>query len=157
MGSQWRVSGGHREWLVTVNGGSAAIDGVEGEFLITARADGRWSIARAGRTAVATSAQPSQSLWTGLNGAASEWRVEPASAGVRHTAVDHNVRAPMSATVLRVPVHAGDEVAEGDLLVVVEAMKMEMPLRAPRAGVIKSVLCQEGDLVQSADVLVELE
>jgi len=142
---------------VTVDGPSVTIDGVDGEFTVTARPDGTWAISRNGQTHVAAAAQSAQGLWTGHAGAASEWRAEPASTRHRHAATDDNVRAPMSATVLRVLVAAGDDVAEGDLLAVVEAMKMEMPLRAPRAGVIKAVKCREGELVQPADVLVELE
>jgi len=96
-------------------------------------------------------------VWIGIDGAAGLWQATPASARVRHAAVDDDVRAPMSATVVRIMVKAGQEVAEGDILVVVEAMKMEMPLRAPRAAVVKVVHCREGELVQSASILVELE
>ena len=63
----------------------------------------------------------------------------------------------MSATVVRVLVTAGQQVAEGDILVVVEAMKMEMPLRATHAAVVRAVHCREGELVQAASILVELE
>jgi len=157
MASLLRLTSGHGEWLVTVDGSSVTIDGVEGEFVVTPRADGRWSITRRGQVYAASAAGTPPGIWTGIDGAASEWQAQPASTRVRHSVADDSVRAPMSATVLRVHAREGDEVAEGDLLAVVEAMKMEMPLRAPRAGVIKTVHCQEGELVQSADVLVELE
>ena len=65
--------------------------------------------------------------------------------------------APMPATVLAIKVAPGQEVAAGDLLVVLEAMKMEVPIKAPRAGRVKSVACREGELVQPGVPLLELE
>jgi biotin carboxyl carrier protein len=65
--------------------------------------------------------------------------------------------APMPATVLAIKVAPGQDVAAGDLLVLLEAMKMEMPITAPRAGRVKSVACREGELVQPGVPLVELE
>jgi biotin carboxyl carrier protein len=65
--------------------------------------------------------------------------------------------APMPATVVAIDVTPGREVAPGDLLVMLEAMKMELPIRAPRAGRVKSVACREGELVQPGVPLVDLE
>ena len=48
-------------------------------------------------------------------------------------------------------------VAQGDLLLMLEAMKMEMPIRAPRDGRVKTIACQRGELVQPGIALVELE
>jgi acetyl/propionyl-CoA carboxylase alpha subunit len=67
------------------------------------------------------------------------------------------ITAPMPGTVIRVLVEAGQEVAARDTLVVVEAMKMEMPLPAPRAGIVHAVHVSEGDTVGRGAVLVELE
>jgi biotin carboxyl carrier protein len=61
----------------------------------------------------------------------------------------------MPATVIRVKVKAGDPVKKGDVLVVLEAMKMELPLRALGDGVVSAVRCQEGELVQADATLVE--
>ena len=63
---------------------------------------------------------------------------------------------PMPATVTRVAVKVGDTVATGDLLVALEAMKMELPIRAPRDGVVRAVHCQPGDLVQPGTVLLDI-
>ena len=65
--------------------------------------------------------------------------------------------APMPATVVKVLVEPGQAVAEGDTVLVLEAMKMELPIRAPRAGVVKAVHCAQGELVQPGVALVELE
>ena len=157
MASQMRVTDGHHEWLATVDGSVVTIEGVEGAFTLTARPDGKWAIEHAGHANTAVTARASDGVWIGVDGAGALWQAQPASSRARHAAVDDDVRSPMSATVVRVMVAAGNRVAEGDIMVVVEAMKMEMPLRAPRAAVVRVVHCREGELVQSASVLVELE
>ncbi len=68
-----------------------------------------------------------------------------------------SLEAPMPGKVIAVKVAPGQTVAKGDELVVVEAMKMENALRAPRAGVVKTVKAKVGDMVQPGLVLVELE
>jgi biotin carboxyl carrier protein len=65
--------------------------------------------------------------------------------------------APMPATVLKVLAQPGAAVRKGDALIILEAMKMEWPIRAPADGVVKAVNCREGELVQPEIVLVELE
>jgi acetyl/propionyl-CoA carboxylase alpha subunit len=67
------------------------------------------------------------------------------------------ITAPMPGTVIRVLVEGGQEVEARDTLVVVEAMKMEMPLPAPRAGRVRAVHVTEGQTVGRGEVLVELE
>jgi acetyl/propionyl-CoA carboxylase alpha subunit len=71
--------------------------------------------------------------------------------------VADEVVAPMPGTVIRVLVAAGDHVRARDPLVIVEAMKMEMPLTAPRAGKVRAVHAAAGDAVARGAVLVELE
>ena len=65
--------------------------------------------------------------------------------------------APMPATVVAITATPGQDVAAGDLLVMLEAMKMELPIRAPRAGRVKALACREGELVQPGVPLVEME
>jgi biotin carboxyl carrier protein len=67
------------------------------------------------------------------------------------------IAAPMPATVVKVLVEPGSRVKQGDTVVVLEAMKMELPLRAAGDAVVKAVHCREGDLVQAEVVLVEME
>jgi 3-methylcrotonyl-CoA carboxylase alpha subunit len=75
-----------------------------------------------------------------------------------HTTDDQvALSAPMPATVIALKVARGQEVAAGDLLVLLEAMKMEVPITAPRAGRVTSLACREGDLVQPGVPLLELE
>jgi 3-methylcrotonyl-CoA carboxylase alpha subunit len=63
----------------------------------------------------------------------------------------------MPATVVKVLVAPGQAVRHGDTLVVLEAMKMELPIRAPGDATVKAVNCREGELVQPDRALVELE
>ena len=65
--------------------------------------------------------------------------------------------APMPATVARVLVSSGQTVRRGEPLVKLEAMKMELPIRAPRDGRVRAVNCREGEIVQPGVRLVELE
>ena len=65
------------------------------------------------------------------------------------------VIAPMPATVITVQVKPGDAVKKGDVVVVLEAMKMELPLRALGDGVVSAVRCREGELVQADATLIE--
>ncbi len=70
---------------------------------------------------------------------------------------DAPVVCPMTGRVVVVHVQPGDEVAKGQAVVVVEAMKMEHQLRAPRDGVVAHVHCGVGDLVDGGVALVTLE
>jgi 3-methylcrotonyl-CoA carboxylase alpha subunit len=65
--------------------------------------------------------------------------------------------APMPATVRAIPVSAGHTVSAGDVLIVLEAMKMELAIKAPRAGTVRALHCVPGELVQPGVPLVELE
>lgn len=67
------------------------------------------------------------------------------------------VVAPMQGTILEVNVKAGDQVKEGDNLVILEAMKLENEIKAPRAGKVASVAVSKGQSVNSQDLLVVLE
>ncbi|MBB1607438.1 MULTISPECIES: acetyl/propionyl/methylcrotonyl-CoA carboxylase subunit alpha [unclassified Pseudomonas] len=65
--------------------------------------------------------------------------------------------APMNGSIVRILVQPGQTVEAGAALVVLEAMKMEHSIRAPHAGVVKSLYCSEGELVAEGTALVELE
>ncbi len=67
------------------------------------------------------------------------------------------VYAEMMANVWKVVVAIGDDVADGDTLVILESMKMEIPVESPRAGTVKSILVAEGDQVQEGQVVLLLD
>ena len=72
------------------------------------------------------------------------------------TDADRPIAAPMPATVLSVLVEPGQAVRQGDALIVLEAMKMELTLRAPRGGQIETLACGAGDLVKPHIPLITL-
>jgi acetyl-CoA carboxylase biotin carboxyl carrier protein len=65
--------------------------------------------------------------------------------------------APMSGNIWKILVKEGDTVNEDDEIIIMEAMKMEIPVTAPGAGVVKSLKVKEGDPVEANDQLAELE
>ena len=66
------------------------------------------------------------------------------------------LRSPMQGTVVKIEVQEGERVQEGDLIIVLEAMKMEQPLKAHRSGVISSLTAIIGATVSSGTTLCEI-
>jgi biotin carboxyl carrier protein len=86
-----------------------------------------------------------------------EARTAPASSGVSAVAVKGAVSAQIAGRVIRIAVKPGQAVARGDLLLILEAMKMENEIKAPADGVVKEVLVKEGDRVAEGAALVVIE
>jgi biotin carboxyl carrier protein len=95
--------------------------------------------------------------WVFIDGRAYE--LTEARPGTRRRAAGHQgaLTSPMPATVRRIAVAAGDAVKAGDILIVLEAMKMELPVRAAHAGTVTTISCREGELVQPGVPLIELQ
>jgi 3-methylcrotonyl-CoA carboxylase alpha subunit len=111
--------------------------------------DGRrtWTVAVAG---------PPENRWVWIDGQVT--RLDPPVSGrTRGRTASDELSAPMPATVVKVLVQPGAVVARGDTLLMLEAMKMELPIRTPRAGVVKTINCQAGELVQPGHQLIILE
>ena len=131
--------------------GSVGITRVgEGEFLIDV--DGRRE-----HVFVAGPAHDRWAFWNGrVYRGATQAAGRPRSRRDR-SAATQAIAAPMPATVVKVLVSPGQAVKKGDTVVVLEAMKMELPIRATGDGTVASIGCREGDLVQPGSTLVELE
>ena len=67
-----------------------------------------------------------------------------------------NVEANITGTVWKIEVALGDEITEGDVVVILESMKMEMPIESEDDGTVAEILVEEGQSVQEGDVLVVL-
>lgn len=70
---------------------------------------------------------------------------------------DKEVRSPMPGLVLQLAVSVGDHVTKGQVLVVLEAMKMENEIRAKSDGTVAAIAVEQGDAVQKDQILLELE
>lgn len=98
-----------------------------------------------------------QGVWVGYPGGATFVVSAQARATQSTSTAGHaEVRAPMTGRVVQVGVAPGDAVEADSLLVVLEAMKMEYRLTAPRAGIVESVRCQAGEQVDLGTTLVTL-
>ncbi|GIB19200.1 oxaloacetate decarboxylase, alpha subunit [Vibrio cholerae] len=83
-------------------------------------------------------------------------KVAPKLAVATPTQGAEAVAAPLAGTIFKIQVEQGDEVAEGDVLIVLEAMKMETEIRAARSGVIQELHVKEGDSVRVGASLLSL-
>ncbi len=72
-------------------------------------------------------------------------------------AMSTNVQAHITGTIWKIEVKPGDSVDEGQTLVIIESMKMEMPVEAPSAGTVESIAVAEGQPVEEGAVLVTLK
>jgi biotin carboxyl carrier protein len=68
-----------------------------------------------------------------------------------------DVKAHITGVVFQITSKAGDRVAAGDPIIVLESMKMEIPVEAPRAGVVREVKVAEGQTVQEGDTLAVID
>jgi acetyl-CoA carboxylase biotin carboxyl carrier protein len=68
-----------------------------------------------------------------------------------------NVEAHITGTVWKIECQVGQEISEGDTLVILESMKMEMPVEAEDDGTVTKIACEEGQSVSEGDTLVVLD
>jgi acetyl-CoA carboxylase biotin carboxyl carrier protein len=68
-----------------------------------------------------------------------------------------DVEAHITGTVWKIQVAVGDKVEAGESVVILESMKMEMPVEAEDSGVVSEILCEEGQAVSEGDVLIVLD
>ncbi|WP_456375933.1 acetyl-CoA carboxylase biotin carboxyl carrier protein subunit [Lutibacter sp.] len=69
----------------------------------------------------------------------------------------NEIKAPMPGLILDINVKEGQEVKEGDALLILEAMKMENSIGSPRDGIIKSIHAKSGETTEKGEILIELE
>jgi len=138
--------------------GTIAID--DTLFTVIRLADGRVEVASGdGRRVEVTLASDVRGIWVGARGRSASVTVTATIPGRASAAAaaSPDMTAPMPATVVTIAAPAGTVVAKGDPVVIVEAMKMTVTVRAPRQGVVKVVRCRVGDIVRAGAVLAELD
>jgi len=84
-------------------------------------------------------------------------RLRSSGPGADHADGPAEIKTAMPGKVVRVLISVGDEVEKGDGVIVVEAMKMQNELKAPKSGVVKEVRAQEGATVAAGDILATIE
>jgi biotin carboxyl carrier protein len=124
---------------------------------VVALGNGRYQVTRGTKRTIAF-AVAGREMWVFLDGRTYIVSDTP-DGSPRRSPVDEQgaLTAPMPATVLKVNVAAGQHVKRNDVVMVLEAMKMELPIRSPRDGVVKAIGCAAGELVQPGTTLLELE
>jgi biotin carboxyl carrier protein len=150
---------GNERFTVEIDqAGQVRIAGFEGEWRVTGRANGRFEVEADGIRHEVVVVVEGDEVQAYADGERHEVRVERPGRPRRAASRAHMeaLSVPMPARVVKVLVTPGQKVGRGDVLVTLEAMKMEMPLRAPRDGTVRSVGCREGDLVQPGAPIVEL-
>lgn len=118
---------------------------------------GRYLSVTGGRQQLAYAARAGHVVWVFIDGVVHVIDRTPSRRRAARTDDEAALTAPMPATVLRVSVAEGQRVARGDVLLVLEAMKIELPVKAPRDGVVKALACRPGELVQPGVPLLEIE
>jgi biotin carboxyl carrier protein len=144
---------GRGEYRVTVEkDGAVSVDGT----LVAASnlAPGEYRVGETGHAWVCAAGDV---RWVFFEGEVYEIEMQPEGRR-RRAAMSHApLSAPMPATVVRVEVAPGSAVRAGDTLVILEAMKMELPIRAAMSGTVRAVHCKAGDLVQPGVPLIDLD
>jgi 3-methylcrotonyl-CoA carboxylase alpha subunit len=134
--------------------------------VVTRLADGRYLVEGAdGDRAIVDVAGPRGDRWAACDGAvfhagragADKPDGRDGTDPAPRRQMEPSLTSPMPATVVKVLARPGAAVQAGDTLVVLEAMKMELAIRAPAEAVVTAVHCREGDLVSPDTPLVELE
>ena len=146
---------GARDYTVVVDSERVHVDGRE--LSIVSTGHGEFRIAGPPDT-TAWAITSGDTRWVFLDGRTYVLEVPQQSTARRRTRAHHSaLTAPMPATVRRINVAAGDRVERGDTLMILEAMKMELPVKAGTAGTVRAVHCREGELVQPGAELIDIE
>ena len=156
MATRLHLSLGSRTWNATVAKHDVRLD-AETTLHVVAE-DGRLRAAQGDSSHHGNAATSGDEVWVTVGGEVFVFTVTHGTRGPRSsTAGDEAFTPPMAATVVRIAVRPGERVDDGAVLIALEAMKMELPIRAPRAGIVRAVHCREGELVQPGQVLIDFE
>ena len=140
------------EYTVRVTDGEATVDGAAP---VSVRLEGDGVIrVDSGRAWVRSTGEK---RWVFFDGQVYVFETAGTGRGRRSGSHQAALSAPMPATVIRLQAAPGDHVTRGQVLIVLEAMKMELPIKAPHDGIVTAVHCQPGELVQPGVGLIEVQ
>jgi biotin carboxyl carrier protein len=169
---RFSVTIGGKERVVELDGTRVVVDGVERAIEVVGLEKGAWLLREGNAQALAyvdgQGGKTSVSIRRGgadpvvVTAEVTEARSAAVAELVRQarstaTSGPAAVRSPMPGRVVKVLVRAGERIATGQAVVVVEAMKMENELRAPRAGTVREIRCAEGAAVEAGQDLIVVE
>jgi biotin carboxyl carrier protein len=157
MAKRIYLDAGESTWTAMVSGGEVRLSPHDAVVHVSPADDG--FEATSGPDVVrGAAAVHADEVWVQINGEVFVFRLAESARRPRTSARDHDaLTPPMPATVVRIAVTPGQAVRTGDLLIALEAMKMELPVRAPRDAVVRAVHCSAGELVQPGHILLDLE
>ena len=138
----------HPDGSVAIGDTRFTVEPIDRGVYCVSSGERHWTVAVAG---------PADSRWISVDGHTAVLDVsDQADRGrIRRRSASHELTAPMPATVTRLLVEPNTAVKAGDVLVMLEAMKMELAIRAPQAGTVGTIHCKVGDLVQPGVALLE--
>jgi len=125
---------------------------------VTPLGDGRFEVTTDTGRVIAFGVRAGAATWVFLDGRVYAIDSRQPATGARAKHHDEAaLAAPMPATVVAINVAPGQAVNAGDVLIVLEAMKMELAVAAPHEGRVRAIACKVGELVQPGVPLVELD
>ena len=156
-----RITAGRNAYAVDVPpAGPLTVEGAAGPVAVTRLDETTFEVLVAERRLAVQVVESRGRYRVFADGCTFNFEVEPPGRGAAVAADDSGgesvLASPMPATVVTVHVAPGQTVRRDDTLVVLEAMKMELSVRSPRDGVVESVSCRQGELVQPGVPLVAL-
>lgn len=157
MPKRLHLDSGDETWTAQVSGERVRLDDNDDIIAVTS-VDGRLHARESGSEARGNAAVAGDVVWATAGGEVFVFETRRTARPDRRGGRDQSAfMPPMPATVVRIAVKPGDAVQDGDVLISLEAMKMELPIRSPRNGVVRVINCREGELVQPDQVLLELD
>ena len=167
-----KVTIGSRSYVVEVKGDNVLVDGIA--YAVTVKDDGAHQSVRAGDVNYRVQLPPAGERQSGmqvlldyrpftveyegrLSGAAAPAPRTPAATPAARPGVKGGIAAQIAGKVLRLVAKQGDTVKQGDVLLILEAMKMENEIKSPADGTVKEIPVTEGQRVSEGDTLVVVE
>ncbi len=151
-----KLSSGEQVADVLIERENALLDGRRVTFEVSRR-DGRLEAIRIGQDVFRIRvAREKERVFVWCAGEVREF-LRAGRRPARMAEAEGGLAAPMPGRVRRIVAKAGSSVARGDVILILEAMKMEHAIRAPRAGTVEKIFHAEGDLVEAGEALAEIK
>jgi biotin carboxyl carrier protein len=151
--------GGHAYDVRVSDQGGVTIGGLDGPVTAVEVAPGEWHVRIGDRDVAVWTSFDADRVWAFVEGETYSFEAARLAGDRRTRPVSKpgDLSAPMPATVVRVLTRVGAAVRAGETLLVLEAMKMELPLKAPCDGRVVALNCREGDQVKPGYELIAIE